>query len=86
MSSELLAHYKSLSIHFRGDINVLLTQLSREKNSKCVVSRRREAAEYCVRKLNINVNDWGSGTKYVPIDLVMRYIKNQSSFTSLLNV
>ena len=57
-----------------------------KKIGKCVVSGRREEAEYCVRRLNLDVEDLVSGATYVWIDAAMRYIKNQSSFTLLLNV
>ena len=36
--------------------------------------------------MNLDVEDLVSGSTYVPIDAAMRYIKNQSSFTPLLDV
>ena len=63
-----------------------LLNLVEKKISKYICSCRRKEAKYYDRKLNINVNNLVSSTTYFPIDAAMRYVKDQSSFTPLLNV
>ena len=82
ISSELLAHYESLSIVYRKDTNALLAKLSEDKIiGKCVVNDRRKEAKYRVKKLDMDVDDIVSGATYVPIETAMRFIRKQSSST-----
>ena len=82
ISSELLAHYESLSIVYQKDTNALLAKLSKDKIiGKCVVNDRRKEAKYRVKKLDMDVDDIVSGATYVPIETAMRFIRKQSSST-----
>ena len=80
ISSDLLAHYESLSIFHRRDTNALLNTLSEEgKIGKCVVNDRRDEARYRVGKLNMDVDDLVSGATYVPIKATMKLVKAEAS-------
>ena len=79
LSSTLLAHYESLSIVHRSDINALLTKLAEDKKiGFCVANARREEARYLVDRMNVDANELVFGATYVPLEATMRYIKRQS--------
>jgi hypothetical protein len=79
ISSELLAHYESLSIFHRKDINSLLTQMIKEnKIGKVVANDRRTEANYRVNKLEMDVDSLVAGSTYVPIAATMRLVKDQN--------
>ena len=82
ISSELLAHYESLSIVHRKDINSLLTQLVKEKKiGKVVANDRRIEANYRVDKLEMDFDSLVSGCTYVPINATMCFVKDQTTHT-----
>jgi hypothetical protein len=79
ISSELLAHYESLSIYHRKDINSLLTKMVKEKKIGTVVANdRRIEANYRVNKLEMDFNSLVAGSTYVPIAATMRFVEDQN--------
>ena len=79
ISSELLAHYESLAVVYRRDINSLLTKLTEEKRiGLCVANNRREEAIHRVDRLEIKKDDLILGATYVPIECVMKLLEYQS--------
>ena len=76
INSELLAHYKSLSIMFRSSINSLLTKLVNDKKiGKYITNLYREESQYLVNKMNINIDDLVFGAIYISICAIMKYVK-----------
>ena len=83
ISSELLAHYESLSIVHRKDINSLLTQLvEKKKIGKVVANDRRKEATYRVDKLKMDFDSIVFGSTYVPIAATMCFVEDQMTHTS----
>ena len=80
INSELLAHYESLSIFHRKDINSLLTQMVKEnKIGKVVANDRRIEANYRVNKLEMDFDSLVAGSTYIPINAIMCFVKDQST-------